>query len=228
MSGFEPEDRGSIPFGSTRWCRKYQNNMKTKLFNIVIYPPLNIIQKAITISKKLHRKGGLFILDNKNYFLHLTLYMVELPVKNIPQVIKTLKDLILKLKPFTITPTKYEQNETGYTNITFRRSKQLVQLQKQIVHAIQSWTEGHLREKDQVQIKKLTKTEQKNLKQYGYRNVGTLFSPHITFTKLKKYNPDAFLNIPKTNFSFRVEKIGLFYLSKHGTCTKLIKIFDLS
>jgi 2'-5' RNA ligase len=202
--------------------------MKTRPFNIVIYPPQEIIEQAITISKKLHRKGGLFILDNKKYFPHLTLYTVELSVKNTPQVIKMLKNLSLKLKPFIIASTKYQQNETGFTNITFQRSKQLDQLQKQIIRAAQPWSEGYLKKQDQSQMKNLAKTEQKNFKQYDYRNVGTLFSPHITFTKLKKYNPDAFLSIPKINFSFRVEKIGFFYLSEHGTCTKLIKIFDLS
>jgi len=85
-----------------------------------------------------------------------------------------------------------------------------------------------MREKDKARISEMTKTEQKNLKLYGYRSVGANFFPHLTFSKLEKFDKSALSNIDKSNFSFKVNKIGFFYLGDYGTCRKLIEIFDLS
>ena len=83
---------------------------KTKPFNIVIYPPVEISKRAIAVSKKLKSKKGLFVLDGKNYFPHITLYMTEFPLKNVAKVKKLLKQFATKTKPFEISSSKYRQN----------------------------------------------------------------------------------------------------------------------
>ena len=203
-------------------------NAKTKPFNVAIYPPAEISKRVIAISKKLKNKNGLFVLDGKNYFPHITLYMTEFPLKNMVKIKKLLKQFAVKTKPFEISSSKYRQNTDGYIDVDYKKSKNINELQKKNIKLLNPLREGQMREKDKARISEMTKAEQKNLKLYGYRGVGDKFFPHLTFSKLEKFDKSALSNIDKSNFSFRVDKIGFFYLGDYGTCRKLIEIFDLS
>lgn len=228
MSGFEPEDGSSILSGGTQKYILLSMKEETRFFNIAIYPPASILKKVLAVSKQLRSKDSLFVLDNKKYFPHLTLYMVELPLKNIPQVKNELLKLSNSFQSFTIQPLGCRHYKEGYTNITYRRSRELNKLQRQVIALIRPWSKNFMKEKDSFSTDTISKTELKNLTHYGYREVGTTFSPHITFTKLKKFTPSVFSDIEKINFSFHVKRIGLFYLSKYGTCRKLIRLFNFS
>ena len=58
--------------------------MKSQPFNIVIVPPKEISQQAIKLSRKFKGSKSLFVLNQKNKFPHLSLYMLELPLINLP------------------------------------------------------------------------------------------------------------------------------------------------
>ncbi len=202
--------------------------MQSKSFNIVIYPPKEVLQKTMTVSKKLKKKKGLFVLDGKNYFPHITIYMTQFPVKNVQKVRKILRDLTAKTKPFCVTSLKYRQSGDGYIDVDYKKSKEIKDLQKKMIAFLNPLREGLLRPEDEVSMSGLDKAQRRNIKHYGYRSVGTEFFPHITFTKLEKFDKSALSKIEKLNFSFDVDKIGFFYLGEYGTCCKLIEIFDLA
>ena len=202
--------------------------MQSKSFSIVIYPPKEISQRAIAVSKKLEKKNGLFILDGKNYFPHITIYMTEFPVKNVPKIRKVLRNFVTKAKPFRAASLKYRQSEDGYIDVSYKKSKEMKKLQKKILTLLNPLREDLLRPKEEAHISELSVAQQRNIKHYGYRGVGKEFFPHLTFTKLKKFNGSVLMKIEKSNFSFYANKIGLFYLGDYGTCRKLIEIFDLS
>ena len=202
--------------------------MQSKSFNIVIYPPREISQKAIAVSKKLKQKGGLFVLDGKNYFPHITIYMTEFPVKNVSKIRKALRDFAAKTKPFRATSLKYRESADGYIDVDYKKSKEIKNLQKKILALLNPLRENLLRPKDAARMSELSKAQQRSIKRYGYRSVGAEFFPHITFTKLEKFDKSALSKVEKSNFSFDVDKIGFFYLGEYGTCCKLIEIFDLT
>ena len=202
--------------------------MQSESFNIVIYPPADISKKAAEVSKKLKRKGGLFVLDGKSYFPHITIYMTEFPVKNVPRIRKILREFAAKTKSFHATSLKYRQSKDGYIDVDYRKSKEVKGLQKKILSLLNPLREELLRPKDKARMSELSKAQQRNIMRYGYRSVGAEFFPHLTFTKLEKFDKSALSKIEKPNFSFEVGKIGLFYLGDYGTCRKLIEIFDFS
>jgi 2'-5' RNA ligase len=202
--------------------------IKSKSFNIVIYPPTDIAAKAIKISKTFKKKGSSFVLDGKNYFPHITIYMTEFPLKNIPVIKKLLKEFVLGLKSFQITASGYRQNKDGYIDVSYKKTKSIKELQKKLITLLNPLREGRLRSKDKEKMKEYRRSHQKKIKLYGYRSVGAEFYPHLTFTKLEQFNESALPKIKEGSFSFKVNKIGLFYLGEYGTCRKLIKIFDLS
>ncbi len=201
---------------------------KIEFFNIVIYPPAEVSKRAIIVSKELKKKNSLYVLDDKNYFPHITLYMAAFPLKNIRKVKELLKQFAPKIKSFKITSSKYRQNIDGYIDVVYKKSKNINELQKKIINLLNPLREGQMIENDEVQISEMTKAEQNNLKFYGFRRIGGHFFPHLTFSKLEKFDKSALSYIDKLNFSFKVNKIGFFYLGDYGTCRKLIEIFDLS
>ncbi len=201
---------------------------KSKSFSIVIYPPSGISKKAIGVSKKLKSKGGLFVLDGKNYFPHITSYMTEFPLRNVTMIRKLLRQLATKTKSFQINSLGYRQDKNGYVDTVYRRSNNVSGLQGKIIKLLNPLREGLIRDKDRVRMGELGKAEQKNIKLYGYRSVGVKYFPHLTFTKLEKFNKSDFSRIDKLDFSFKVSRIGFFYSGEHGTCRELIEIFDLS
>ena len=197
---------------------------KSKSFNIVILPPKDITKKAIAISQKLRAKGGLFTLGNKINFPHITLYETEFSLKNIPKIKVCLKNLSLKIKPFNLNLSDYTQTPGGYIFVTYKKSRKLKDVQKNLINLLNPLRERSKTESSKEGFNTSTKIEQRNVGLYGYSYVKSQFNPHITFTKLKRYNPSA-LSIPKTDFSFKVSTIAIFSNGKYGTCKKLIKKF---
>jgi 2'-5' RNA ligase len=201
--------------------------MQSESLNIVIYPPKEINQKAIAISKQLKKNGNLFILDDLNYFPHVSIYSSDFPLRNIPKIRKALRDFAAETKPFRLTSIKNRQNKKGFVDVVYRRSRGVRELQKNIIALLNPLREGLLRPRDEARMSQLREVERRNVRRYGYRSVGSEFFPHVTFTRLEKYDKSAFSKIEKSNFSFNVEEMGLFYLGQHGTCRKLIEIFKL-
>ncbi len=201
---------------------------RSKSLNIAICPPAAISQKAISISKKLKNKGGLFVLNRTNRFPHITLYMTEFPLRNVARVKNLLRQTASKTKPFLIKAVKYRQHKNGYIDISFRKSNRVKRLQERIIKLLNPLRKGLIREKDKAEIQKLGKIQQKNIKLYGYRGAGAEFRPHLTFTKLAKLDKPVFAGVKTQDFSFIVTQLGLFYLGDYGTCRKTVSKFDFS
>ena len=201
---------------------------KSKSFNIVIYPPKEVSEQAISFSKRLKKKGSLLVLDGKNHFPHVTLYMTEFPLKSVAKVIKLLKQVAAETKPFQLGHLKYRQNKDGYVDVGYRRSKNVNKFQRKIIGLLNPLRDGLVRDKDRMRINQMSATEQKNIRRYGYRSVGARYFPHMTFTKLEKFHRSVLSQIEKMDFSFTATQIGFFHSGEHGTCCKVIEIFDLS
>lgn len=197
-------------------------------FNIVICPPKEISQKAILMSKELKKHDGLFVLDNTKFFPHITIYQVQLPVENVLKVRAVLRAIAAQTKSFRSTSLTYRQSSEGYIDIAYKKSKTVEALQKKVINLLNPLRKGLLQPKDKARLSTFSKRQQRNLKRYGFRSVGTDFVPHLTFTKLPHSNGSALSGLKPKKFSFVANRIGLFYLGEHGTCRKKIDFFDLT
>lgn len=197
---------------------------KSVSLNIVIYPPEDILGRAVSISRRLKKKR--FVLGRKKHFPHITLYMTAFPLKNVAKVKKLLKQLAANTNPFRINFLKYRQSDDSYIDAGYRKSKNVHELQRKVIGLLNPLREGLIRDKDKARMSQRSVAEQKNIRRYGYRSVGARYFPHMTFTKLEKYDRSALSRIEELDFSFTVTKIGLFYSGDHGTCRKLIAIYD--
>lgn len=199
-----------------------------KRYNIAIIPPAAVTQKAISTSVHLKKSGGVFVLNKRNHFPHITLYAVGFPAKNIRQVRAQLTKLSQTTKPFFMQPRTFRHVYDGYVDIGFTRNRSISNLQKKIIAALNPLRENHLRAKDKLRLKKMPPLERRNIEQFGFYSVGKNFTPHITFTKLGTPNPKVTQTIQPKDFSFVATRIALCEAGEFGTCKKVLKVFLLA
>ncbi len=161
------------------------------------------------------------------YSTHITLYMAAFPLKNIPFIKNSLKQIATRMESFRIDSLKYRENKDGYIDVSFKRSGAIVALQEDVVRALNPLREGLIRKKERERLRHLAGLPARNIRQYGYRNVFREFTPHLTLTKLRAYKKGALKALPPRSFSFPVKEIGIFYLGEYGSCKKLVAKFKL-
>jgi 2'-5' RNA ligase len=202
--------------------------MRKLPYNIVIYPPAKIREKAITISKRLKKEGGLFSLGEKTFIPHLTIYILDLPAKNEKKVGLALKELASTLKPMKLTFLRYRNSNGGYTGAVYKRTKAITDLQMKILNAINPFREGIVRDKYKPILKTLPKHMRSNVERFGFSDVGKEYHPHLTFTRFPNDREIKLKTIQKLNFSFTANEIGFCRRGEHGTCKKLITKFRIN
>ena len=201
---------------------------KMRDFNIVIVPPASIKRRAIALSKSLKSKDSLFNLDNVNHFPHLTIYMAVFPITELPKIKAMLHKTVKKIRAFNIVSTKYRVAKSGYVDIAYTKSAAINKLQMVVIKNLNGFRGGHIRKSDQQKLASLTKSEQDNIKKYGYRAVGKNYVPHLTLARFKKLDKKIIKGMKWRDFSFKVNAIGLYYLGNHGTCRQEIAKFNLA
>lgn len=201
---------------------------KSAAFDVVIVPSSVVKKRAVELSRSLKKHGGLFVLNERLYSTHVSLYMMELPLKNLSEVRKVLKDIASNQKVFKLNPLLWHQSLNGYIDVEYKKTTPLANLQRKIIGELNPLREGLLRQKDITRLKTAKGLEKQNIQKYGFRSVGRKFEPHLTLTKLKAYKPEATPRISSKRMSFSATEIGIFYLGEHGTCKKLVAKYKLA
>lgn len=194
--------------------------------NIAIIPPPAIAHKAIAASRLLRRHGGLYVLDSKKYFPHITLYMTEFPVKNIPMIKTLLRRLSLETRTLGFSSPAIRLKKDRSVVIILK-SVAVRTLHRKIVRILNHLREGLMRPKDAARFDQLTTQEQCMLQRYGYKDALARYVPHLTLAKLSSAKRPAITDFISSNSVFRSRMIGLFQSGEHGTCRKLLAKFTI-
>ena len=152
---------------------------------------------------------------------------MELPLRNLPQVQRTLREIAASQHSFTLEPLTWNQDRDGYIDVGYKRTKTLSELQKTVIKELNPLREGLLRQKDIERLKTATGPEKRNIQKYGFRSVVAQFEPHLTISKLVAYKSTATPRIDPQKMSFSAHEIGIFYLGEHGTCKRLVAKYRL-
>lgn len=198
--------------------------------NIALCSSKEIIKKSIRVSRALKKKGSVFALDDKNYYPHVTIYMTEFPRRNISLVARILEQVANNAKSLSLKAVGYKQSKgRGYVDVEYKRTQELDNLQKKIVKALNAARDGLIPGFLQKKLSKLEGWRQKNLKKYGYDNVGRRFRPHITLGKLpgNKGDTDVLQDLPRFNFDCKAQTIVLFRSGKYAAARRVIRKFKL-
>ncbi len=191
--------------------------------NIVIRPELNVARRAVELSRRLQQSHDtLFTLQDGAYFPHVSLYMVQLKVANLDRVSNLLEGLAAKTLLPNLRATKYVQVDS-YIDVEYERTKMLEELQMAVVDTINPIRDG-MRQKDKERMLESTGKVRESLEKYGYRSVGELYRPHLTFTRFADGQPMVTMGTlpPTEEYSGDFSILGLFEMGENGTCVRLI------
>jgi hypothetical protein len=196
--------------------------------DIVLLPNPELAQRAIAFSDQLSLGyGTVSALHVDGPVPHASLYMTQLKVSDMGRVQEILADIAARASVFDLAANGYWL-DARYFDADYKKTNALADLQMAVINAINPIRDG-LRGKDQAHLLTAEGVARENLKTYGYRGVGELFRPHMTFTRfadeqlamdvIKK--PDAHV------FDGAFDRIGLYEMGDNGTCVRRIAEFPL-
>jgi len=194
--------------------------------DVVILPSGELAEKAIAASKQLEQFGSLFTLETGKYFPHSSLYMLQLDVDDLEQVKRILAEIAQNSKPLTLSASRHYQTR-GFIDVEYSRNEQIDTLQDIVVTALNPIRDG-MRPKDKARMLEAKGLAYDNFELFGYKYVGELFRPHITFTRFNEDQPEAEKELPPVSeFDGTFTRIGLFEMGDDGTCIREIGSWEL-
>jgi len=194
--------------------------------DVVILPSDELAEKAIDVSQKLEQFNGAFTLEDGKFYAHSSLYMLELDESKIGEAKALLTDIASRHKALSLNALTYCQ-KLGYIDIEYEVASALADLQDEVVRTFNLIRSG-MRKKDIARMQEATGLALENFQNYGYKYVGALFRPHITFTRFEETKPEAETLLPTLqSFNGSFPKIGLFEMGDNGTCVRKIAEFEL-
>jgi len=205
-------------------------NSPYQSYNIVLLPPKAINDEAIRLSKLIAKKYPVeFILDGKNFYPHLTLFQLSMPIKSLPVVNGSLKDT-LKSTIETKFDTYYGA-QNGSISWDCQINQQLLGLHKKVIGKT-----NHFRRNRSLPFKKLhynflTTKDNIQIKKFGSSGLLENFRPHITLTRLKDgshYKEALRLLSFKKPLLVKFKQAAIGELSTHGTVVKIISVYKLN
>jgi hypothetical protein len=200
--------------------------MNSKPYDVVLIPSDDLVKKAISLSKKLTPLGVHFTLDNETFFPHLSLYMLQLNDGGIIKVRGLLETIAKDNMAISLEAEKYHY-EDDYFDVEYTKLMEIISLQEKILDGLNPFRDG-LREKDKERLPDSIGETRSNLLKYGYRGIGKMFNPHLTFTRFKSAREKTLGSLPDLeSFNETFTQIGLFEMGDNGTCTKKVACWKL-
>jgi 2'-5' RNA ligase len=201
--------------------------------NTIFIPDENFQKQVLALAAKIFKdKEEIFHIDNKSYFVHLTIYSPEYPLTNIREVISRVNEIAKGIEKFKLLFGDFSRVD-GYVGINFRKTEEVTGIHKKILRKLNPLREGRIREKYPDLIKKgVYPPEQvKLINEYGYDKVLDFYEPHLTLGRFVN-DEDATRALRELKNSVKLDKvlitkIGVSEMGPNGTCIKIGKAFNL-
>jgi len=200
--------------------------------NIALKPPDEISKKAILLSQEIAKAHkAIFTLDGKNFFPHITVYAPEFSTSNINKIYVGIEEVAKNTEKFQLFYKEIEAQYNGYIVVHFDLSPAMKNLHKKILSRINPLRQGHIRAKylTAEYQNKISQAKKNGISKYGFPRVLTAYNPHLSIIRLEdeKKACEVAKNIKWEIEQITIEQIGLYKTGKQGTCTELIKQFNL-
>ena len=205
-----------------------ENNEFIKI-NVVFDLPVKVAEQVAEMSAKIaNQEDAYFVVDNSNFFAHITIYGPEYPKHNENEVLEIVGNLVKDFLPIKLVPMGF-QVEAGYLGVEFFYSDEISKIHTTIVEGLNVLRKDHLREK-YANDKNIPPEKMQNIKKYGQANLLDLYKPYVTITRLKDFDRAekiaGEMEIPFEEFI--VDKICAYKMGEHGTCVELMKEFSIN
>ncbi|HEY0010565.1 MAG TPA: DUF1045 domain-containing protein, partial [Candidatus Paceibacterota bacterium] len=157
---------------------------------------------------------------------HLSLYMLQLKADGLAEAVERLSLIAARTPQVTALAGHYHYSH-DYLAIEYAKSDALIAVQEEVISALNPLRNG-LRENDTVRLATVRGEERSNILEYGYRSVGSLFKPHLTFTRFMGDQKTILDSLPpKETFNGAYDALGIYEMGEHGTCMRLVTSWTL-
>lgn len=206
--------------------RKSRLDPATTLLNVAILPPPSTAAEVERLSAALQTRGGLFQVDGKHKFAHLTLYMARFANSNIDSAVAEAAKFARRHSACTLDHTGYYLTRGKYYEVSYARSEGVMKLHQSASDSLlplryspgRPWIEDY--------FAPYSKRQREEAERAGYDLAGDLYRPHITITRFAEPPINA-LPSPKIDLSFSATTIGLFRADNLGASTAAIGLWSL-
>jgi len=200
--------------------------MESKSYDVVLLPEENLSDLAISTSEDLAQYGTYFTLGRDKYFPHLSLYMLQLSQEGLSRTLELLKEIANNTNLLNVEIKHYHYSH-HYLDVEYIKTEALGDIQNVVLDSLNPIRSG-LRKKDEARLKTAEGDERTNILDFGYRSVGDMFAPHLTFTRFVENQSEIISELPKIeSFNGSFNALAIFEMGDHGTCAKEVARFDL-
>ncbi len=188
--------------------------------NICFLPPEHIAQQALTVSGMFKTYNGLFQLNDTAH-PHVTLHMSDFHNESVDEIISQVEDCVPLMKNISLRQEKYRQKKSGYCEVLFANTEAILAAQSLIASRV-NHLRGSILAHTEV-FETFTDEQKRNNVQWGYPEMGWLYEPHITFSRLPRGKAEVMQYIPTFDFSFVPTYMGVALVGEHGTCKEILR-----
>lgn len=200
--------------------------------NVVLLFDKKLNSRFIELSRKISKViPSKIILNLKNEFPHITLYMTQYPKRNVPKILDVVSKIAKSTKSFRLILNTISCHRSGTIFVDAEISPALLLLHEKLVDGLNPLREG-LCNDDELNLPGITDKVKKSLINFGMWAVKQDYVPHISIARVaepKKEGPIALGVLPKTiNIQTVVDQIAWVERGHDGTCKKVLHKFPLT
>lgn len=190
-------------------------------FDVVILPPRDVRAHAIALSKELRRYGGKFVLGERRYLPHISLYHIPVRPKRFEAFAQAVGRAASLRRGGTLRLRAVDMPVLMTT-----KPEWLVRLHKNVVESTLPYFDWDYGAENLWNADKLPphlKAEGKrNLMRFGSPMIGRVFRPHITLSSFDGRSRAGKILLEFERLSFAVNEIAICELGPHHTCHRTI------
>ena len=198
----------------------------TTLLNVAILPPASTAVEVERLSATLQTCGGLFQVDGRQRFAHLTLYMARFANSAIDSVVAEAAKFAKGHSACTLDHTGYHLTPGNYYEVSYARGEGLMKLHQTASDSLLPLRYSPGRPRVEDFFAPYSSRQREQAERSGYDLAGDLYRPHITITRFAE-SPTRALPSPRIDLSFPAAAIGLFRADNLGAATEALGIWSL-
>lgn len=187
------------------------------IINVCIIPPEKVGMQCVNMSQSFKSPDTLFVLDGKDAFAHMTVYMARVADNKISDVIIAVANALEGIERFACDHAGYFMTEGRYLEASYRRSAPFMALQEALIAKVSPHRLNPGNPFEEAYFTPYTPIQQQNAKETGYDLAGSLYRPHVTLTRYHEGRvPEEFTAFPPAKLSFVLAKMCVYKANDNG------------
>jgi hypothetical protein len=204
--------------------RESSVDLDTTLLNVAILPTYSTSEEVEHLSAKLQALGGLFRIDGRERFAHLTLYMARFANSDIDSIMDRTADFMESYRSLSLRHVGYFLTPGNYYEASYAKTDRLLSSHESLVDTLRPLRFSPGRPVKEKYFEPYSSQQRAYAEETGYDLAKALYRPHITISRFAE-NPGHDLPVASRDLSFKATKIGLFKADPLGAVTDPLAVW---